>query len=46
MSCVVKRLVGATKTGEPRGRQDAMSPLPRRIQTYLCHPAEKATLEL
>jgi bifunctional non-homologous end joining protein LigD len=37
MSRVVKRsLAGAIKTGEPRGRQDATSPLPSWIPPELC----------
>ena len=43
MSRVVKRsAAGAIKTGEPRGRQDATSPLPRWIPPQLCQPVENA----
>jgi DNA ligase D-like protein (predicted ligase) len=43
MSRVVKRSVaGNIKTGEPRGRQGAPSPLPSWIPPQLCQPVEKA----
>ena len=43
MSRVVERLAaGAIKSSAPRGRQDAMSPLPSWIPPQLCQPVENA----
>src|SRR6202521_899750 len=43
MSRVVKRSAArAVKTSEPRGRQNATSPLPRWIPPQLCQPVENA----
>ena len=43
MSRFVKRSAArAIKTCEPRGRQNATSPLPRWIPPQLCQPVENA----